>query len=230
MYLIILVFVARIVFGQAAEALAGKWVGKIFIPEREVGLAVDLAKNAAAAWIGSLTILGSTTVDVPVAGIAVDKAIVTFTAMLPKLTSFEGTLSGSTLAGTVLSPEGSVPFSLSRTGEASVKLPPPSTPLPKEFAGAWEATVDRNGTKKTVQIVLKEGTDGNATGTLAIRAGAATQEFPLTTVTIAGRELRVELRSLSSAFTGTLRDGGELIGEWKEPAQVVALTFRRSAL
>jgi hypothetical protein len=227
MYLVILMFVARVVFGQAAEALAGRWAGKIFIPEREVSIVIDLAKNGAGAWIGLLTIPGSPTADVPLGTIALDKTIVRFSAMLPKLTSFEGTLSGSTLAGTVSSVDGSVPFNLSRTGDVSVKVPAPSTALPKEFAGTWEATIERNGTQRTVLLVLKEGPDGLATGTLASRAGGATQELPLTRAAIERRDLRIEVRIMSGSFSGTLNDKGELTGEWTEPTQRVTLTFKR---
>ena len=112
----------------AAASAAGHWEGKIQIPDHELSIAVDLAQTPAGAWIGSLSIAGSSTADVPLIKITVSGAGVQFTASLPGETSFAGTLStdAATLAGKVSNAEGSVPFQLARTGEASVKVPPAS--------------------------------------------------------------------------------------------------------
>ena len=40
------------------------------------------------------------------------------------------------------SKKGSASFQFKRNGEANVKLPPPSTPLSKDFEDAWEGTLD----------------------------------------------------------------------------------------
>jgi len=116
---------------QAAAGLSGHWEGKIQIPERELGFAVDLARGPAGAWIGSLSIKGATAVDVPLTDISVTDAAVRFTASLPGTTSFEGSLSAdaNSLTGKVSNAEGGVPFELTRRGEANVKLPPASNVL-----------------------------------------------------------------------------------------------------
>src|SRR5262245_42608877 len=94
----LITFVAAIALSSAAPLRAqtdptGHWEGKIHIPNRELGLAVDLTKDASGAWIGSLTIPGTTTVDVPLATVTVTAGAVRFTAALPGATTFEGVLS-----------------------------------------------------------------------------------------------------------------------------------------
>lgn len=121
---------------QAATAPSGHWEGKIEIPHQEMGITVDLSRTPAGAWIGSMTILKSTSVDVPLDTLAVDGTAVRFAAALPGKTSFEGTLAAdaNSLSGKVSSSEGSVPFQLTRNGEANVKVPPPSSAMTKDLS------------------------------------------------------------------------------------------------
>src|SRR5262245_11624601 len=74
---------------QAADP-TGHWEGKIHIPNRELNLSVDLARNAGGTWIGSMSIPGTTTVDLPLTTVAVDATTVRFAATLPGQTTFEG--------------------------------------------------------------------------------------------------------------------------------------------
>lgn len=126
MYLAMLLVVSVLSAGvQAVMDPSGRWEGKIMIPDREMSLTVDLAKTPAGAWIGSLSIPPSTSIDVPLGTITIEGTVVKFTAMLPGRASFEGKLSadGRRLSGTAANAEGSAPFHLTRTGEASVKPP-----------------------------------------------------------------------------------------------------------
>jgi hypothetical protein len=77
---------------------------------------VDLAKNAGGAWIGSLSIPTSSSIDVPLSAIDVQGDAVKFTTNLPEKTSFDGKVSsdGGTLSGTVSNIDGSVAFQLAR--------------------------------------------------------------------------------------------------------------------
>jgi hypothetical protein len=66
----------------AAATVAGHWERKIQIPDHELRIAVDLAQTPTGAWIGSLSIAGSSTEDVPLLTITVSGAGVQFTASL----------------------------------------------------------------------------------------------------------------------------------------------------
>src|SRR6185369_6006393 len=57
---------------QTAAKPAAHWEGKIQIPEHELGLTVDLAQDAKGLWIGSITVVGSTSIDVPLTEVVVD--------------------------------------------------------------------------------------------------------------------------------------------------------------
>ncbi|HMC78880.1 MAG TPA: hypothetical protein VKH34_17145, partial [Vicinamibacterales bacterium] len=176
----------------AAAGPAGHWEGKIQIPDREMTFAVDLAQNASGAWIGSLSIHGA---DVPLAEIAVKDAAVRFTASLPASTTFEGTLSAdaAALTGKVGNAEGAVPFTLARSGDPDVKLPPPSSRMSKAFEGAWEGTADRVGKPMRVALTLSAAPDGTARATL-VSIDKGNLEIPVTTVIVENTALELQAR------------------------------------
>jgi len=213
---------------QAAAAPSGHWEGKIQIPERETAFAVDLAQGPAGAWIGSLTIKGATAVDVPLTDISVKDATVRFTASLPGTTTFEGSLSAdaSRLTGNVGNVEGAVPFELARSGEASVKLPPASSALSKDFEGTWEGAVVADGNTRRIVLKLSPAPDGTAKG-LLISVDKGNLEIPITTVTLKGNQLELDARAVGGTYRGTLGANGEIAGEWVEKTSRIPLTFKR---
>ena len=97
---------------RAATGAAGHWEGKIQIPEHELGFTVDLDQGSKGEWIGSLSITGTSSVDVPLIKIIVTGTAVEFVANLPGETSFAGTLSSDakSLTGKAANAEGAVPF------------------------------------------------------------------------------------------------------------------------
>ena len=223
-----LVFFAPLPRLLAAPGLAGHWEGKIQIPEKALGFAVDLALGPTGAWIGSLTIKGATAVDVPLTDISVQDGSVRFTASLPGTTSFEGSLSAdaNSLTGKVSNAEGGVPFELARSGEANVKLPPASSPLSKEFEGTWEGAVAADGGTRRIVLKMSAAPDGTARAVL-ISVDKGNTEIPVTTVTLKSNELVLEARAVSGTFRGTLGANGEIAGEWIEKTARLPLTFKR---
>jgi hypothetical protein len=212
--------------GQAVAVPTGHWEGKIQIPEREMAFAVDLAPGAAGAWTGSLSVHG---MDVPLTNISVKDGTVQFTAALPGTTSFEGTLSAdaATLKGKVSNVEGAVPFELARKGEASVKLPPASSVLSKDFEGTWEGSVERDGKIMRLVLKLSAAPDGTARG-LLVSVDKGNIEIPVTTVTIDARQLHLDVRAVAGSYRGTLDAGGTIAGEWAEKVFSLPLTFKRA--
>jgi len=224
MYLAFVVVASLLSFGaQLASWPSGRWEGKIRIPERELDIMVDIAATAAGIWIGSMSVPLSTSIDVPLGSISIEGSVIRFTAALPKKASFEGSLTDSGLAGTVTSIDGRAPFELVRRGDPRVVVPPPSTALPKQFAGAWEGTLDNGGRATKIDVTLSSAPDGTATGILA----AAGTDIPITTVTIAGAELRFESRAVSGTYAGTLGPAGEIAGDWTQKSVRIPLILRR---
>jgi hypothetical protein len=215
---------------QPASKAAGHWQGKIQIPEHELNFTVDLAKNAKGAWIGSMSITGTNSTDVPLNTIAIEEPAVRFSANLPDKASFDGQLSadGNSLSGKASSAAGEAPFVLTRSGEANVKTPPPSSALSKDFEGLWEGTLTSSGKTRRVGMKLAPAADGTATA-LLIAYDQGNQEIPATTVTIEDRQLVLEVKSVSGTYRGMLGASGEIAGEWLEGGNRTPLTFARAA-
>jgi len=213
---------------QSAASAAGHWEGKIQYGNPPLPVTLDLSKNATGAWVGAFSVPGSTTVDVPLANIVIDSTGVRFTLALPENPSFEGTISadGKSFSGSAANSQGSARFDMTRSGEAHVSVPAPSSALPAEFEGRWEGAIDVGGQQRRIGLRFARAADGTAAGTLtAIDQGG--QEFQVTTTTITGKDLQLELRALSGAYHGTLGAAGAIAGEWSQGGQKVPLTFKR---
>ena len=106
---------------QSAPDPSGHWEGKIQMPNQDLGMTVDLARSPKGVWIGSMSIPGSTSIDVPLSSLTVEGAAVRFTAGLPDKASFEGNLSADAkgLSGKASNAEGSAAFQL-QIGRAHV--------------------------------------------------------------------------------------------------------------
>jgi hypothetical protein len=217
-------------FAQPAPGPAAHWEGEIQTPERELRITLDLAKNSKGEWMGSFSIPSMDIIDAPLTGISVKDTSVRFGLGLSSI-SFDGTLSQDStgLAGTATSEKGPAPFQLKRNGEANVKLPPPSTPLSKNFEGAWEGTLDGPSGQLRAVLKLARASDGVATGTL-ISVDQGGQEFPITTITQTQNQLQFEIRVIRAKYTGMLDDSGaEITGEYALPGLNLPLVFKRPA-
>ena len=53
------------------QSPAGHWEGNIQMPNRDLSITVDLAKGKTGKWIGSMSVLGSSSIDVPLENITV---------------------------------------------------------------------------------------------------------------------------------------------------------------
>ena len=214
----------------ATPDAAGHWEGKIQLPARELGMTVDLARNAQGVWIGSMSLVGATAADVPLENLSVQDTAVKFAAYLPDYAAFEGSLSEDrgSLAGTASNASGGVPFQLARMGEANVRVPPPSSVLTKEFDGVWEGVIAADGKALRIRLKLARGAGGLATAVLT-SVDQGNQEIPVTTVMIEGKELQVQARAVSGLYRGTLNASGEIAGEWSQGPNRLPLTFKRPA-
>ena len=214
---------------QTTPPAAGRWEGTIKTERADLPIVVDLAPGRGGAWIGSMSATGSTSIDVPLGDLAVKGTSVRFTAYLPVLATFDGTLTeGGTISGTASSSLGETTFQLKRTGDAQVKVPPPSSPLTKEFTGSWEGTLEAGGRTRRIGLRLSAAGDGTAKGIL-IALDRDNLEIPFTTVTIKGKELNLETRALSGTFRGTLGADGEIAGEWDQGTMHAPLVFKPAA-
>ena len=206
---------------------AGHWEGAIHMGAQDIPMALDLAKSATGAWVGSFSI-PSAQISVPLGDLKADDSSVHFTISIQETATFEGTLSaaGDQISGSASSSQGSTQFEITRSGDAKVSVAPPSTALPKEFEGRWEGTVEAGGNKERLAIVLSTGPDGKAAATV-ISIDHGGQSFPASTVKVDGMDRTVEARTIGGSYTGTLGPYGDIGGDWTEAGVKVPLVFRK---
>jgi len=216
-------------WAQTAAPGSGHWEGTLHAPNGDVALTVDLGKNPAGLWIGSLS--AGNIVDVPLTKVSVDNGTVRFAmAEMPGAPSFEGKLSADAndLSGAAAAPTGAVAFQLKRKGDANVKLPPASSALSKDFEGHWEGSLELGGNALRIGVKLSRTADGAATGTL-ISVDQGGQEIPITTVTIKNQDLQFDVRAISGSYHGVLGATGEIDGNWTQGPGTLPLHLKRPA-
>jgi hypothetical protein len=183
--------------GAQTAGPAGHWEGVIHMGRQEVAVAVDLARGAGGAWVGSMAIPGPAPVEVPVHNIAVDVTGIRFQAGLPDNPIFEGKFGPdpNQLSGEASNQHGAVPFQLERKGDPHVKVQAASSILTKSFEGVWQGVADAGGKARQVVLKMSAAADGTATAVLITGdpVGGSGQEIPVTTVTLRDLELRLDV-------------------------------------
>ena len=115
------VLFASLVCAQAGPD--GHWEGSFTVNNREMGLSLDLAKNAKAEWIASMGLPSENATGLVVMNVAVNGKSVKFVAVELQMAPFDLTLGpDGRMKGTISSPQGSLPVEFKRTGEAKVEL------------------------------------------------------------------------------------------------------------
>ena len=228
-FLAIAVLVASgLTLAQSAPPPSGRWEGAIQVPGQELKVEIDLAEIGGK-WQGRIAIPVQNMKDFPLSDITVKGDAVSFAMKgIPGHPQFNGTVSkeGKVLSGDFIQGGGTMPFSLTRTGDAKFDPPPKSTPVAKEVEGTWEGTLNVNG--KTLRLVLKLANQGDsgAGGTL-ISVDQGNAEIPLGAVTQTGSKLKVMVPAVQGAYDGELKDG-QLTGTWTQGPLSLPLTFTRA--
>ncbi len=218
---------SAVAFAQAATPPSGHWEGMIQVPNQELKIEVDLAKTGDK-WEGTITVPVQNLKGFPLSSIAVQGDSVTFAMKVPGDPTFSGTLSkdSKTLSGNFTQGGGTVPFTLTRTGEAKIEPLPKSTPITKDVEGSWEASLDVDGTVLRLLMKLANATGGTASGTLvSLDQGGA--EIPIAAVVQDGAQLKLLLPAVAGTFEGAVKDG-QLAGTWTQGPRTWPLVFKRT--
>lgn len=229
-----IVIVAAFCFVSTASARAqavvdpsGHWRGELQAPGMTVAFEVDFAKNAAGGYAGAVSIPSQRLKGLPLTKITVDGRSIAFQARADQ--PLTGTLSddGTSIAGDFLMMGSSVPFVLTRSGEARLEAPPRSARITTALEGVWDATLVADGMPLRLTMTLANLPDGTATGRV-VNLDEGGLEIPLT-VTQTGSSVKLDFSVIAGAsFSGTLDAAGtELAGTYSQDEKTAPLSFHR---
>lgn len=212
---------------QAARDPSGHWEGVLQAQGKEARFEVDLARNRAGGFEGTLSEPANNMRGLPLLQVIVEGSTVSFSARADQ--PFHGVLSedGKSLAGELAIGGMSIPVTLTRTGEPRIDPPARIAQVGKEFEGTWNGTLDAKGTTLRLVLTVANHPDGTATASITnLDQGNVT--VPASAITQAASTLTIELRIIAGSYAGVLnKDGTELAGTFAQGPLSAPLTFRR---
>jgi uncharacterized RDD family membrane protein YckC len=207
---------------------SGHWEGTVDVPNNEIRIELDLARNSRGELTGTMNQPAAQISGLPLAAVTLDGRSIRFHSRSDQ--PFSGVISadGKSISGGYHFQIYSIPFSLTRTGEARVVEPARSAAIGKELEGTWNGTLaDRTATRLTLK--LANHPDGTATAAI-VNLDQGELTLPARVVQ-AGSTVTIETVAVKSAFTGTLSaDGTEIAGTVTQGDSATPLTFRRAAV
>jgi hypothetical protein len=214
--------------GQRGADPTGHWEGTVTVPDNTLDFQVDIVRNADGALAGTISLPREKVKGLPLSKIAVNGAAVTFSARSDQ--GFSGTLSadGTTIGGDFSMPEGTVPFRMTRLGDARLDPVPVSAKIDTSLEGTWNGIVQ--GRQKQIRLVLKMANrpDGSASGSI-VNLDEGGLELPIV-ITQDAANVTLQATPVESSFTGTLNaDGTVLAGTLHLGMQEAPLTFTKAA-
>jgi uncharacterized protein len=212
----------------AAEA-AGRWEGAIQLPNAKLDIVVSLSPGEEGSWAG--------TIDIPAQGlrgftlgeVRVEGARVHFEMpAVPGRPTFEGEITGDSIAGTFTQGGQSFPFALTRgTGEAPVPPPAASGSVPGEgLVGEWLGALDAGPTRLRLALSVTKDSEGSLSAILeSVDQGS---KIPVTRISMENRRVQLSLEAIGGSFVGTMNaDGSAIEGRWAQGGSELPLTFNR---
>jgi hypothetical protein len=133
---------------------------------------------------------------------------------------------GKTISGEAMSPLGSAPFMITRTGDARIDAPVRNAAVSKALEGTWTGALDAGGRLVTLILTIENRADGNASALIA-QADRPALQLPAT-IKENGARVSFEVKVTSGSFAGTLSASGtELTGTWSQMGASLPLTFKK---
>jgi len=219
---------ATFLFGQNAVDPSGHWQGTIQAPDKAIGFEVDLAKNGDGELVGTVSIPAQQVKGLPLGKVTVEGGAVSFYARSDQ--PLRGVLSadGTSMSGDFSARGASLPFTMTRAGEARIEAPVKSAPITKELEGTWNGTLEVEGIQLRLVLTMSNQPDGTAIGRI-VNLDEGGLQIPVA-ITQKASTVTLDSTVVASGFAGTLNAAGtELAGTFTQGAVVAPLTFRRGA-
>ncbi len=227
----LLLLVPSTALAQAPADPSGHWVGAVLVPNMDVGVEIDIAKEGSA-FSGTFASPDQKLRGLPLAGISATGREITFQVRgsAPGERAFKGTLSddGQTLSGDYSQGGYTIPFVLNRKGEPKFEPVARSAAVGKELEGTWNGAIDAGGVLRHVSLTLANRPDGTSTGHfLSVEEGL---EIPISAISQNASELSLDVTALGGGYKGTLNSANsELTGTWSQGLSSVPLTLKRAS-
>lgn len=231
-----IVLVAALLLGPAPSLLAqtavdpsGHWEGAIQVqPNVEMKVEIDLAKNSKGELAGTFAQPAQGVKGLPLSTLTVEGRSIRFVVKGgPEGATFQAMLSAdrTSMSGEAAQGGYSVPFTLTRTGDARVAPVPKSPPIGKELEGTWNGALDVNGAQMRLVVKMANQPDGTAAGTIVSQDGSGV-EIPIA-MTQKASHVTIDVPSVGASFAGVLNaERTELAGTWTQGPSALPLTLR----
>ncbi|MGD0578645.1 MAG: hypothetical protein ABSC08_06930 [Bryobacteraceae bacterium] len=204
---------------------AGHWEGVLTADNnREIGVTLDLAKNAKSEWIASMGIPSENMTGLVVVGVVVDGNSLKFIGVELMMAKFDLALvPDGKLKGTVTNGPNSRPIEFKRTGEAKVELVPASPAVSQQLEGDWEASIGPPNGAHQLVFHFKNQPDGTVAATIG-----DDPRLPLNNVKQAGQKVEFGIKIGHASFEGTLnKEGTEIAGQMIHDTNSMPMTLRK---
>ena len=225
---VLLLAAAPFAHAQGAADPSGHWEGALKVPQNELKVEIDLARDSRGAFAGTFSQPAQGVKGLPLSSVTVEASAVRFVVKGgTEPATFEGALSadGTSISGSVKQGGFTIPMNLSRTGDARIVPAPKSAPIAKEFEGSWNGTLDVNAVPMRVVVKMANQPDGTAAGTVVSPDGSGV-EIPIG-MTQKGSSLTIEVPSIGASYVGVLNPAGmELAGTWTQQGTAFPLTLK----
>jgi hypothetical protein len=210
---------------QSSIDPSGHWKGTIEVPNNPTTFEIDLARTGKAELTGTFT--ASDALRVPLLKVTLEGQHLSFSGRSDQPFQAELVGNGTSMSGTATVSGFSLPFSMTRTGDASLEAQPTFPAVTKELAGVWRGTLAAVGRDLRLLMTIRNQEDGTATGRLiSVDDGGMTLYI---VVSQQGSSITAESRGIVSAFVGTLNSAGtELMGTWSQRGMSLPLSFTRA--
>lgn len=215
---------------QSSADLAGHWEGSIVAPGMDVAVEIDVAKDGAGDFVGTFGQPAQHIAGLPLTGFRVDGHAVTFQVKggAPGQRVFRGEIAADSqsMSGDFASLEfGTLPFKVTRTGDARIEPPAKLPAINQQLVGTWTGTLDVDGGIQLL-LTLTNEPDGTAAGSLVSRSQGI--EVPISAMTVSASNVTLEMKAVRGSYSGALNsDGTELVGTFTQGPASLPLTFRR---
>jgi hypothetical protein len=208
----------------------GHWEGAINAPGTTVAIEIDLVRTGTGSLEGTFGQPAERVRGLPLTNFAQSGRSIEFQVKggAPGQRVFKGDVSenGQTIAGAFASQFGTLPFSITRAGEARVERPAASAAIGKELEGVWEGTLNVDGGLTLILRLANQG-DGTSIGTIVNQQQAV--EIPISAIVQRSSDVTLDLKAVEGFFSGSLNASAtELVGTFSQRSLSMPLTFRRT--